>query len=63
METVRPIIYEESEQDRIVTSMIRKHLAEAKKARSTGKLIFELEVNDGCVTHKWVTTTRFKEKS
>lgn len=48
------------EQERVVLLMVRKYLADARDRRVTGKLTFEVDLHEGGVQGKWVSS-RFKE--
>ncbi len=44
-----------------VLAVVRKHLAQARRDKLTGSLLFEVNEQDGGITSKWVTV-RIKER-
>jgi hypothetical protein len=50
-----------TEQELAVVRMVARDIVDARMRWRTGKISFDIEINNGCVTHKW-TNHRYKEK-
>lgn len=49
------------EQEASVLAMVRRYLADARARKATGRLTFELDLQDGGVRDKWAAP-RYREK-